>query len=62
MLILVGIPWLLFLVFYLLWVVKRKPLAVHKRYNFQGNRYYFIINRWTLQIEEYVSVNDIGAE
>ncbi|PQJ11385.1 hypothetical protein CJD36_006175 [Flavipsychrobacter stenotrophus] len=62
MLILVGIPWLLFLALYLRWMVKRKTMSRHKRYNFQNNQYYFIINRWTLAIEEYGSVNNIETQ
>lgn len=62
MLIAVGIPWFLFLAYNLTWILKRKPMARQKRYNFQGNRYYFIINRWTLVIEEYGSVNEISTQ
>jgi hypothetical protein len=61
MLLLVGVPWLLFLPYNLTWMVKRKSMAPQKRYNFQGSRYYFIINRWTSEIEEYRSVNEMAS-
>ena len=61
MIILVGVPWALYLGYYLFWMVKRKPMATHKRYDFQGNRYYFIIDRWTQDVVKYESVNDFNA-